>query len=109
MTYSTSYQPFDRRDFIQWIQTTLGEVQYQEFLEIQYTFQKLITQAVAAGHATRIDDGIEWNTIEIMQEYLDHQWPKELLSAKIYWAKTKQEWINDQYWEKIKQDQSNNQ
>ena len=93
MTVNTAPAPFPRQQFINWVRPNLGEARYQEFLEIEFTFQKLVNRAVDAGHAAKGSNGIEWQTMALMQEYLDNQWPEELRRQKYYWAQTKRDWL----------------
>jgi hypothetical protein len=84
---------FPLKEFQDWVLSTLGPDRYKEFLDVSSAFRRLTECAVNDGAATITPTGVEWNTIELLQEYLDNRWPEELRRPKYYWAQTKRDWL----------------
>ena len=84
---------FPREEFHDWVLSTLGPDRYKELLDVSFASRQLIECAVNDGAATITPTGVEWQTVELLQEYLDNRWPEELRRPKYYWAQTKRDWL----------------
>ena len=71
VTVNTS--DFPSKEFQEWVLSTLGPDRYKEFLDVSSAFHRLTECAVNDGAATMTPNGLEWNTVELLQEYFDNQ------------------------------------